>query len=202
MVYLPKHDSGWPALVIELKWDKSAEGAIDQILEKQYPGALKDYGSEIMSHFVKIGAMDNAIANKIAESLFALDWKRLQNAISEYMERSISYYDTGTEGFYHGLMLGLVALMDNQYKIRSNRESGEGRYDISLIPRDKKYPGIIMEFKSGKGLTEKALDDLSAEALNQIDDKDYDSELRAEGITEIMKLGIAFSGKKVHIATA
>ena len=48
VVYLPKHDSGWPALVIELKWDKSAEGAIAQILEKQYPDSLKDYGSEII----------------------------------------------------------------------------------------------------------------------------------------------------------
>ncbi len=66
------------------------------------------------------------------------------------MNRSISFYDSGAEGFYHGLVLGLIAMMDNQYKIKSNRESGDGRYDICLIPRDKKYPGIIMELKSDK----------------------------------------------------
>ena len=52
------------------------------------------------------------------------------------MDNSISFYDAGAEGFYHGLVLGLIALMDNQYKIKSNRESGDGRYDISLIPRE------------------------------------------------------------------
>ena len=86
-----------------------------------------------------------------------------------------------------------------QYKIKSNRESGDGRYDISLFPRNKQYPGIIMEFKSDKKLSEEALDALSSEALNQIDDKNYDSEMREDGITDILKLGIAFSGKKVKI---
>ena len=117
------------------------------------------------------------------------------------MNKSISFYDSGAEGFYHGLVLGLIAMMDNQYKIKSNRESGDGRYDICLIPRDKKYPGIIMELKSDKDLSEKKLDDLSAEALEQIDDKRYDAEMREDGIQSILKLGIAFSGKKVKIRT-
>ncbi len=99
-------------------------------------------------------------------------------------------------------MLGLVALMDDRYKIRSNRESGDGRYDISLIPRDLKYPGIIMELKSDKDLDEKKLEALSKEALKQIDDKGYDAEMREEGIEVILKLGVAFSGKKVKIQTA
>ncbi|MBR1798110.1 MAG: AAA family ATPase [Clostridiales bacterium] len=157
------------------------------------------YKSEILSHLIKVGAVGNATANKIAESLYASDWRKLQDAISEYMEKSISYYDTGAEGFYHGLMLGLVALMDNQYKIKSNRESGEGRYDISLVPRDKKFPGIIMEFKSDKRPNEDSLNDLSAQALKQIDDMGYDAEMLEDGITKIIKLGIAFSGKKVKI---
>lgn len=59
------------------------------------------------------------------------------------MDKSIRFYDAGAEGFYHGLVLGLIALMDNQYKIKSNRESGDGRYDISLFPREGRYPGII-----------------------------------------------------------
>ena len=157
------------------------------------------YKGEILSHLMQIGAITRTTANKIAESLYANDLKKLQRAITEYMDKSISYYDSGAEGFYHGLVLGLVALMDNQYKIRSNRESGDGRYDICLIPRDNRYPGIIMELKSETGLSDEALESLSVEALEQIHDKRYDLEMRNDGIKNILKLGISFSGKKVII---
>ena len=159
------------------------------------------YKREILSHLLQIGAITRTTANKIAESLFSNDLNKLQQAITEYMDRSISYYDSGTEGFYHGLILGLIALTDNQYKIRSNREAGDGRYDICMIPRDEKYPGIIMELKAETGLNETELDILSSEALNQIDTKRYDMELRNDGVKNILKLGIAFSGKKVKIKT-
>ena len=157
------------------------------------------YKSEIVSHLMQIGAITRTTANMIAESLYANDVKKLQKAISEYMDKSISFYDAGAEGFYHGLTLGLIALLDNQYRIKSNRESGDGRYDISLIPREKKYPGIIMELKWKSGLEEAELEKLSTEALNQIDEKRYDLELKEEGIENVIKLGIAFSGKKVVI---
>lgn len=130
------------------------------------------YKGEILSHLFQIGAITRTTANKIAESLYANDLKKLQQAITEYMDKSISFYDAGAEGFYHGLVLGLAALMDNHYKIKSNRESGDGRYDICLIPRESKYPGIIMELKWKSGLEEEALELLSNEALRQIHDKD------------------------------
>jgi len=157
------------------------------------------YRGEILSHLFQIGVITRTTANKIAESLYANDLKKLQRAIAEYMDKSISFYDAGAEGFYHGLVLGLVALMDNHYKIKSNRESGDGRYDICLIPRESKYPGIIMELKWKSGLEEEALELLSNEALRQIHDKKYDSEMSIEGVGKILKLGIAFSGKKVRI---
>ena len=160
------------------------------------------YKSEILSHLMQIGAISRATANKIAESLYANDPKKLQKAITEYMDRSISFYDAGAEGFYHGLILGLVALMDNQYRIRSNRESGDGRYDISLLPREKKYPGIIMELKWKNDLDSEALEKMAERALKQIDVKRYDLEMREENIGNILKMGIAFSGKKVLIKTA
>ncbi len=159
------------------------------------------YKSEILSHLIQIGVMGRTTANKIAESLYSLDTKKLQDGIGEYLKKSISYYDSGTEGFYHGLVLGLVALLDNKYKIRSNRESGDGRYDISLIPKDTKYPGIIMELKSAKNLNAKALEALSSEALRQIEDRAYDTELKDAGVADTLKLGIAFSGKNVVIKT-
>lgn len=157
------------------------------------------YKSEILSYLLQIGAITKTTANKIAESLYTNDLKKLQQAITEYMDRSISLYDSGAEGFYHGLVLGLIALMDNQYQIKSNRESGDGRYDICLIPQNKKYPAIIMELKAEKGLTESELEVLSRAALEQIRKKRYSMELYEKGIDKILKLGIAFSGKKVKI---
>ena len=157
------------------------------------------YKSEILSHLMQIGAITRTTANMVAESLYTNDIRKLQKAISDYMEKSISFYDAGAEGFYHGLTLGLIALLDNQYRIKSNRESGDGRYDISLIPREKKYPGIIMELKWKSGLKEGELEALSREALNQIDEKRYDSEMKEDGIDTVIKLGIAFSGKKVVV---
>ena len=159
------------------------------------------YKSEILSHLIQIGVVTRGTANKIAESLYKLDITKLQEGIGEYMQKTISFYDAGAEGFYHGLTLGLVALMDNQYKIRSNRESGDGRYDISMFPRKKKLPGIIMELKWDKDLDDKALDLLSSDSLDQIQEKRYDAEMKEEGITDIVKIGVAFSGKKVKIST-
>ena len=159
------------------------------------------YKSEILSHLVQIGAMGTTTAGKIAESLYAMDLNRLEDGIGEYLRNSISFYDSSAETFYHGLVLGLVALMDNQYMIKSNRESGNGRYDISLIPRNGKYPGIVMELKFGKKLTEKELDSLSSQALKQIKEKEYDVEMNEYSNAGVLKIGIAFSGKKVKIKT-
>lgn len=159
------------------------------------------YKSEILSHFLQTGAITRTTANKIAESLYANDYKKLKSAIGEYMDKSISFFDGGAEGFYHGLMLGLIALMDNQYKIKSNRESGDGRFDVSLIPREKRYPGIILELKWKEKLSDVELEKWSNEALKQIGELRYDSEMKEDGITEILKFGIAFSGKKVCVRT-
>ena len=159
------------------------------------------YTSEILSHLVQIGAISNTTADKIAESLYANDQRKLQRAISDYLDHTISFYDAGAEGFYHGLVLGLIALMDNQYKIKSNREAGDGRYDICLIPRKNTYPGIIMELKWKKDLADDSLELLAKEALSQIDKNRYDLEIKEDGITDILKFGIAFSGKKIQIQT-
>lgn len=159
------------------------------------------YKSEILSHLLQIGAITRTTADKIAESLYANDYTKLQKAIAEYMDKSISFYDAGAEGFYHGLLLGMIALMDNQYKIKSNREAGDGRYDICLLPREDRYPGIIMELKWKKNLSADALSGLADEALAQIDEKRYDAEMKEDGITNILKFGIAFSGKKVSVKT-
>ena len=159
------------------------------------------YKSEILSHLMQIGAIEKTTADRITESLYACDYVKLQRTISDYMERSVSFYDGGAEAFYHGLVLGLIAMMDDQYRIRSNRESGDGRYDITMFPRIDKHPGIIMEFKWKDKLSDSDLEAYAEDALQQIEDKRYDAELKELGIKQIFKLGIAFSGKRVRIVS-
>lgn len=157
------------------------------------------YKGEVLSHLLQVGAVTQTTANRIAESLYAKDWNKLQKAITEYMNCSVSFYDAGAEGFYHGLVLGLIALMDNQYQIRSNRESGDGRYDILLIPRKKEYLPVIMELKWKKALQADQLYQLAGAALSQITEKRYETELVQDETPHVLKLGIAFSGKKVCV---
>ena len=157
------------------------------------------YKSEILSHLMQIGAVARTTANRIAESLYEKDFAKLQAAITEYMEKTISFYDAGSESFYHGMVLGLIAMADNQYKIKSNREAGNGRYDICLIPKNSAYPGIIMELKWQRNQDKGELETLAAEALAQIEGKEYDAELLEDGVKHVLKLGIAFSGKQVIV---
>ena len=157
------------------------------------------YKSEILSHLLQVGAITRTTANKIAESLYIGDFVKLQKAIGEYMDKpSVCQWFRRILPRFNPRS---HCLMDNQYKIKSNRESGDGRYDISLFPKTSKYPGIIMEFKWGSNLDSDILDKLAKDALDQIDTKRYDSEMSELGITNILKLGIAFSGKKLKIKT-
>ena len=83
---------------------------------------------------MKAKAVGNVIAD-IERSIYLGDGKRLANALGNYMASCISYYDGSTEGFYHGMMVGLVASLSSRFHIRSNRESGEGRFDLALEPK-------------------------------------------------------------------
>ena len=140
----------------------------------------------------------NSIAISISQAVFAKDEKKLQTILNQFMLESISSLDGANEGFYHGMMLGLCAVLSNRYWVRSNRESGIGRFDVCLIPRVKAIPGFIYEFKYTKD--ENAdLDTLADEALKQIEEKKYDIELLASGINHIIKIGIAFQGKKAVV---
>ncbi|MBQ6834821.1 MAG: AAA family ATPase [Lachnospiraceae bacterium] len=140
----------------------------------------------------------NVAAISISQAIFSGDTEKLQKQLDQFMIESISSFDTVNEGFYHGMMLGLCAVLSNRYQVRSNRESGLGRFDIMLIPRVKAIPAFIYEFKYTKD--EKAdLDVLANEALKQIEDKKYDTELSDFGVDNIVKIGIAFRGKTVAV---
>lgn len=140
----------------------------------------------------------NSIAISISQAIFSGDADKLQNLLDKFMLESISSFDNANEGFYHGMMLGLCAVLSNHYQIRSNRESGLGRFDIMLTPRIKSVPGFIYEFKYTKD--EKInLNELADEALKQIEDKKYETELLDAGIRDIVKIGIAFRGKSAVV---
>ena len=124
----------------------------------------------------------------------------LMNFLQEYLTNAVSYYDGKHEEFYQGLMLGLYACMVKDYYIHSNREAGNGRYDIALEPRTKNRGGMIIELKvlkESKGLVKEELEALSRVALKQIKDKHYDASLKEKGITPIIGVGVAFYKKEV-----
>ena len=114
--------------------------------------------------------------------------------------QSVSYYDTMGENFYHGLTLGLCAVMDSSYRVMSNREAGDGRCDICMQPKKNDLPGIIIEFKAARNVSEDDLKKLSRKALKQIDDRHYDMGFSNEEVRSVLKYSIAFSGKNVEIA--
>ena len=158
------------------------------------------YSKEILSKLDKIIPSSTAIA--IQEAIYAGNSAALQKQLHKLLLQSASYHDTTHENFYHGLVLGLCAMFDNRYDVTSNRESGEGRYDIQLFPLRKNLPGILIELKAAKGCSDTALDELAQNALQQINDRKYDTEMLKHGVDGIIKYGVAFCGKKVSIATS
>lgn len=140
----------------------------------------------------------NSLAISISQAIFSKDTQKLQALLEDFMVKSISSIDGANEGFYHGMMLGLCAILGNRYKIRSNRESGLGRFDIQLMPLTKGMPGFIFEFKHTKD-EHTDLSALADSALQQIETKKYDTELRDNGVNSIISIGIAFRGKSAVV---
>ena len=165
---------------------------------------MQMFYTEIRGMFVN----GNAIYNDFVDALLKHRTEELSDILMEISYTSMSYFDVGNgpservpENFYHGLVLGLIVSLRNQYRIVSNRESGRGRYDIAMYPLKKEMDAFIIEFKVRNYQREKSLDETVENALKQIDEKAYESDLLAAGILkeQIYKLGIAFEGKEVQI---
>ena len=149
--------------------------------------------------------------NEFVKALINGDVDGMNIYMNKVTVKTISYFDTGNspsdeepERFFHGFVLGLMVDQSDNYIITSNRESGFGRYDIMLEPKDKNnahYPGIIIEFKVINPRKENSLEETVEAALKQIEEKNYDAELIKRGVKaeNIHHYGFAFKGKKVLI---
>ena len=156
------------------------------------------YSKEILSQLERV--IPRAAAIGIQEAIYKMDVDELQTKLEAFLLQTISFHDASSEAFYHGLVLGLCAMLDDRYRITSNREAGEGRFDIQMLPLNKRLPGILIELKAAKDCTEAQLNELAQSALRQINDRAYCVDLKAQGAVSVLRYGIAFSGKKVSIA--
>ena len=154
------------------------------------------YNKEILQKLDKLIPMAAAIS--MQEALYSADSQKLKAVMQSLLANSVSSFDTAGENFYHGFMLGLCALLSNAY-VTSNREAGDGRYDIQLMPKNAVLPGILIELKAEKHADAEQLKKLAAVALKQINDKNYAADMQSHGVKTIYKYGVAFSGKKVEI---
>ncbi|KXB66908.1 hypothetical protein HMPREF3180_00978 [Leptotrichia wadei] len=138
-----------------------------------------------------------SLFRKAMESLKKLKFNYFEKYLQNILLKSTSYNDTKNEDFYHGLVLGMMFYLDNHYYVKSNEESGLGRYDLMIEPKNKNNRGFILEFKVTKD--ESSLEKVSKEAVNQIIEKKYDVALKDRGIEDVTLVGVAFCGKMVKV---
>ena len=141
--------------------------------------------------------------NKLIDLMEALTENRIEDyeeTLQDILLKSVSYNDTkkGNEAFYHGFILGMSLYLEGEYIVKSNIESGLGRYDVSIEPKNKNKKGYILEFKATDNVDK--LEEISKEALKQIEEGKYSSTLRQTNTKEILYLGIAFCGKEIKVS--
>ena len=154
------------------------------------------YRKEILGHIVP--SQGETLLRDMLRSMTDGDAEGFRENLSDILRDFVSYHDTAQpESFYHGLILGLSVMLEGEYRVASNRESGYGRFDIAFFPLRDGAPGVILELKSAK--SEEAMEEKAKEALHQIEEKAYIRELAQQGVTEAWKYGIAFCGKKVWL---
>ncbi|AGM24099.1 AAA family ATPase [Fusobacterium animalis] len=135
---------------------------------------------------------------KTMESLKRNKLEDFEKNLQKILLNSTSYQDTKNEDFYHGLILGMILYLDSQYYVTSNKESGLGRYDVTIEPKNKNNKGYILEFKVTKN--EEDLEKEAKQAIEQIISKKYDVSLKERDIKDIIILGVAFCGKLVKVS--
>ena len=156
------------------------------------------YQDQLSQLFPSAFSSDNYL--KLLQAFTEGDVPRFSYYLENYLQTSMSYFDAGREEperFYHGFVLGILVALKETHEVRSNRESGLGRYDLMVIPKDKNKLGIIIEFKTAISGEEKEMQRELQDALDQIETQNYQAELISQGVTKILKLGIVFYKKQM-----
>lgn len=171
------------------------------------------YGVKIVNHEIKTlfqgivrewfqdKVMGNDL-NSILKDLVTLNLEEFEKKFEILVKEMFSYMDVGestAENFYHAFVLGMLVGLKDSYYVNSNRESGFGRYDIMLEPKDKKANSFIIEFKVLENKKEKTMEETIANAKKQIEEKKYEANLKERGYTNITKMVFAFKGKEVKM---
>ena len=179
-----------------LKCTRSQDSLLGTYMDLQIPNLeiLRLFTREIAQNFTGYRGVSD-ITNMMDEMLKG-NAVLFEEDLNRILRNSVSYHDAANgESFYHGMMLGFCVLLKDSHIVESNRESGYGRFDLALIPTDRRYYGVIMEFK--RAADEGQLEDKALEALAQIEELSYIAEFQQRQIEKVWKYGIAFCGKKV-----
>ena len=158
----------------------------------------------IIRSWINNGPVKNDRLELLLQALKENNMPIFQRVLNDFVVNTLSYYDTSgrdPEKVYQAFLLGML-VSSGAYEVSSNRESGLGRYDILLRPRDLSKRGVIMELKLYDPMFDESVDSVLASALQQIEDKQYAATLRAAGVTDILKMAITFDGKRVWVKTA
>ena len=155
----------------------------------------KYFGNMFLNRFFGTEVKTNILIKALENG----DIKKFEKTLGEIMINMLSHFDLDKEmeKIYQVFMIGLVGFLMGKYEIISNDESGYGRYDLAMIPIKSNEKAYLMEFKISK--TKKGMEERAQKALKQIDEKKYDTKLKARGIKNILKIGVAFYGKEVKV---
>ncbi len=161
-----------------------------------YENLIKKWFNETMTN-EKYELMLNMLINGEIEIFSGI--------FKQFVINNLSYFDvsgTEPERVYHAFVLGMLISLSDKYEVKSNKESGYGRYDVMLIPKDISKIGIVIEFKKIDDFLKTTIEDGSKAALKQIEDMKYSQELESRGVKNIIKLAIVFKGKEIEITRA
>jgi hypothetical protein len=157
---------------------------------------------DIISGWFRTGEVSTGIIKDMLNDLINGNIKEFEESFRYLVRKTFSSFDTGrkaAENFYHAFVLGLLVNLDDRYRVVSNKESGDGRPEVMIIPKDNMLKGTVIEFKVADANDEESMKAAVKKALDQIEKKNYIDEFLYVGIKDVTRIGIAFFGKNVYL---
>lgn len=179
---------------------ENVEGLLNCELKIPNKEVLIFYNNLIKKWFLE--TMTNQKYKLMLETLISGNIKVFEGIFKEFVINNLSYFDISgrePERVYHAFVLGMLISLSNDYEVKSNKESGYGRYDVMIIPKDNRKLGIIIEFKKIDYFLDDTIEQATKDALKQIEEKKYETELLQKGVDNILKLAIVFKGKEIKV---